>query len=304
VRQLIESGQFKQAEGEFTKWIAEGVDTEKRLELAAFFNQSAPYWLEPHTGMRFVEVPGGSFEIGDQFGEGAEDEQTSWLYGDVDIQPFRLGATEVTQAQWQAIMGSNLSEFKGDALPVERVSWYDVQGFIRKLNNRTGKKFRLPTEAEWEYACREGGRKVRYCNGKDEASKSGIHYNGGETKPVASFSPNSLGLYDMSGNVREWTCSEYKKRYDGSEEKCAVSARLYSVRGGSWRNTLRGGACGVPPQPRLGLPLRPSRISSCPGLTLFPFPKTPAWTEGASAPRIFQCPKCRLPHCGGESVLP
>ena len=122
---------------------------------------------------------------------------------------------------------------------MERVSFNDVQEFIRRLNARTGKRFRLPTEAEWEYACREGGRKVRYCNGKDEASKSGIHYTSSKIKPVASFSPNSLGLYDMSGNVWEWTCSEYKKGYDGSEQECAVSAEDYSLRGGSW-NTYPG----------------------------------------------------------------
>jgi formylglycine-generating enzyme required for sulfatase activity len=117
---------------------------------------------------------------------------------------------------------------------VETVSWKDIQQFIKKLNARTRKRFRLPTEAEWEYACREGGRKVRFCNGKDEASKSGIHYRSSKTKPVASFAPNSLGLYDMSGNVAEWTCSEYKGSYDGSEQKCAASARKYSLRGGSW----------------------------------------------------------------------
>ena len=140
---------------------------------------------------------------------------------------------EVTQAQWQAIMGSNPSKFKGSDLPVEWVSFFEVQEFIKKLNRQTGKRFRLPTEAEWEYACREGARQVRYCNGKDEARKSEIHYDSNRTKPVASFAPNSLGLYDMSGNVAEWTCSEYKWPYDGSEEECAVSAR-YSRRGGSW----------------------------------------------------------------------
>ena len=114
------------------------------------------------------------------------------------------------------------------------MSWKDIQQFIKKLNTRTGKRFRLPTEAEWEYACREGGRKVRFCNGKDEASKSGIHYRSSKTKPVASFAPNSFGLYDMSGNVAEWTCSAYTASYDGSEQKCAVSASTYSLRGGSW----------------------------------------------------------------------
>jgi formylglycine-generating enzyme required for sulfatase activity len=117
---------------------------------------------------------------------------------------------------------------------VEQVSWKDIQQFIRKLNARTGKRFRLPAEAEWEYACREGGRKVRYCNGKDEASKSEIHYKGSKTKSVASFAPNSLGLYDMSGNVEEWTCSAYNASYDCSEQKCSVSASWYSLRGGSW----------------------------------------------------------------------
>ena len=143
--------------------------------------------------MRFVEVPGGSFAIGDQFDEGSDDEKPGWFYGDIEIRPFRLGSTEVTQVQWRAIMGSNPSEFKGDDLPVEQVSWRDIQEFIKKLNALTGKRFRLPTEAEWEYACREGGRKVRFCNGKDEASKSGIHYGSSKTKPVASFAQNSLG---------------------------------------------------------------------------------------------------------------
>jgi len=204
--------------------------------------------------MRFVEVPGGSFEIGDQFDEGNENEKSGWFYGDVSIQPFQMGAMEVTQAQWQAVMGSNPSKYKSDDLPVETVNLKDVQGFIKKLNARTGKRFRLPTEAEWEYACREGGKKVRFCNGSDLSNPSEINFDGSsnykqpysiageyreETTPVASFSPNSLGLYDMSGNVREWTCSEYKKRYDGSEQKCSVSARTYTLRGGSWNATPR-----------------------------------------------------------------
>ena len=130
---------------------------------------------------------------------------------------------------------------------MEQVSWNDIQDFIKRLKTRTGKRFRLPTEAEWEYACREGGRKVRYCNGSDLSNSSEINFDGrsnynysivgeyrNETTPVASFSPNSLGLYDMSENVEAWTCSEYTDRYDGSEERCSVQADLYSLRGGSW----------------------------------------------------------------------
>ena len=192
---------------------------------------------EPITGMKFVIVMGGSFEMGDQFGEGRDDEQNNRK---ITIKPFRLGTIEVTQAQWLAVMSSNPSKFKGDQRPVEQVSWNDIQQFIMKLNTRSGKGFRLPTEAEWEYACREGGRKVRFCNGKDKASKSEIHFDGSKSKPVASFAPNSLGLYDMSGNVAEWTCSAYTASYDGSEQKCAVSARRYSLRGGSWAYYPRG----------------------------------------------------------------
>ena len=205
-------------------------------------------WTEPVTGMKFVSVPGGSFEIGDQFGEGYSNEQN---YRQITIKPFRLGATEVTQAQWRAVMGGNPSGFKGDDRPVEQVSWVDIQRFIKKFNARHGGKyrFRLPTESEWEYACREGGRKVRFCNGEDTADPSEMNFDSSanykepyshvgeyrqQTTPAGSFPPNSLGLYDMSGNVYEWTCSQYKKSYDGSEQKCSVSARKYSLRGGSW----------------------------------------------------------------------
>jgi len=201
-------------------------------------------WIEPITGMKFVGVHGGGFQIGDQFGDGKNRRQ-------ITIKPFRLGATEVTQGQWKAIMDSNPSKFKGDDRPVEQVSWVDIQRFIKKFNARHGGKyrFRLPTESEWEYACREGGRKVRFCNGEDIADPSEMNFDSSanykepyshvgeyrqQTTPAGSFPPNSLGLYDMSGNVWEWTCSKYTDRYDGSEERCADQDVLYSLRGGSW----------------------------------------------------------------------
>ncbi len=205
--------------------------------------QRLSVWTEPATGMQFVQVPGGSFLIGDQFGEGDLDEKTSRR---VTLQAFHLGVTEVTQAQWQTITGWNFSRFKGEHHPVERVNWNDVQAFIAQLNARHGGRyrFRLPTEAEWEYACREGGRKVRYCNGKAEADQSAIHfgytYTAAGTRPVASFAPNALGLYDMSGNVWEWTCSEYKPHYDSSEERCGRAGSPCTLRGGSWGSGPRG----------------------------------------------------------------
>ena len=152
---------------------------------------------------------------------------------------FWLGETEVTQAQWQDIMGSNPSYFKGRDLPVEQVSWNDIQEFIKKLNRRTGKRFRLPTEAEWEYAARAGTQTAYYWG--DEIGRSnancdgcGSYWDNTRTAPVGSFKPNAFGLHDMLGNVYEWTCSEYKESYDGSEQECSVSAGKYSFRGGSW----------------------------------------------------------------------
>jgi formylglycine-generating enzyme required for sulfatase activity len=157
----------------------------------------------------------------------------------VSVGEFWLGETEVTQAQWQAVMGSNPSKFRGDDLPVEKVSWKDVQEFIKKLNARSGKRFRLPTEAEWEYAARAGTTTARYWSegiGNNHANCDGCgsRWDNRQTAPVGSFQPNAFGLHDMLGNVREWTCSAYKASYAGSEQKCAVSAGGYSLRGGSW----------------------------------------------------------------------
>jgi formylglycine-generating enzyme required for sulfatase activity len=237
VRQLIENEEFKLAERELTEWAAAGDDKGNLRELQAFFNQKAPYWLEPHTGMKFRRIPGGSFRMGSPTSEeGRYDNERQYT---VRVGQFWVGETEVTQAQWQAVMGSNPSYFKGSDLPVEKVSWDDIQEFIKKLNARTGERFRLPTEAEWEYAARAGTQTSRYWGdgiGMNNANCDGCgsRWDDKETAPVGSFKPNAFGLFDMLGNVYEWTCSEYKENYDGSEQKCAVSASKYSLRGGSW----------------------------------------------------------------------
>jgi len=198
--------------------------------------------LEPVTGMKFVWVPGGSFQMGDLFGEGSSDEK---YIRTVKIKSFLLGETEVTQEQWEKIMGNNPSSFPGSDRPVDNVNWYETQQFIWNMYSRTGKQFRLPTEAEWEYACREGGRKVRYCNGKNSINTDNSHFDSNHmegTISVGYFLPNSLGLFDMSGNVWEWTCSEWNDPYDERSEKCIAKKHTNlhglrrSVRGGSWSN--------------------------------------------------------------------
>ena len=193
-----------------------------------------------------VWVEGGTFRMG------ATSEQVSDADSDrekpvhsVTLSGYYIGKTEVTQALWKAVMGSNWSRFKGDDLPVECVSWDECQEFIRKLNSLTGQHFRLPTEAEWEFACRGGnnsrGYKYSGSNYIDDvawyAGNSGI-----ETQPVTAKSPNELGIYDMSGSVLEW-CNDWYGGYrwgaqtnpKGSYDE---STRVY--RGGSWNSYARG----------------------------------------------------------------
>ena len=135
----------------------------------------------------------------------------------VTLSSFYIGKYEVTQSLWEAVMGSNPSNRKGDNLPVENVSWNDCQTFLRKLNAMTGKNFRLPTEAEWEYAARGGNRSRGYQYSGSKKIDDVAWYNnnsGGETHPVGTKAPNELGIYDMSGNVWEW-CQDWYGDYHG-----------------------------------------------------------------------------------------
>lgn len=156
---------------------------------------------------------------------------------------FALGRFEVTQAEWQAIMGSNPSQFKGASLPVEHVNWDDAQAFIRKLSQRTGRHYRLPSEAEWEYACR-GGREDDYCGGNaaDRLAWYGAlgeagGNSGNTAHPVGLKAPNAFGLYDMSGNVWEWVADPWHPGYEGAPADGRVWAgdgAKRVIRGGSW----------------------------------------------------------------------
>ena len=154
---------------------------------------------------------------------------------------YYMGKYEVTQALWQAVMGSNPSKFKGDYLPVEMVSWDDCQEFIGKLNSMTGRKFRLPTEAEWEYAAR-GGKKSRGYQYSGSNSISDVAWytdnSGRKTHPVGTKQSNELGLYDMAGNVWEW-CQDWYDSYVSSSQTNPTGvvlgwSRVY--RGGGWNN--------------------------------------------------------------------
>ena len=185
-----------------------------------------------------VELPPGSFAMGSNSGEPNEKP----LHSVTIAQPFAIGKTEVTQAQWQALMGDNPSYFStcGDDCPVEQVSWNDVQDFIKKLNAKTGKQYRLPSEAEWEYACRAGSQQ-EYCGSDIADNVSWNGYNSGsfffnKPHPVATKQANAFGLYDMSGNVWEWVEDTYHENYIGAPEDGSawMNGSMRVLRGGSW----------------------------------------------------------------------
>ena len=186
-----------------------------------------------------VWVEGGTFRMGATSEQGSDAEGDEKPVHSVTLSGYYIGKTEVTQALWKAVMGSNPSSFKGDNLPVECVSWDDCQEFIRKLNSMTGQNFRLPTEAEWEFACRGGNnsRGYKYSGSNNLGSVAWYDGNsGGKTHPVATKSPNELGIYDMSGNVWEW-CADWYGGYSSSAQTnpkgpYGGSSRVY--RGGSW----------------------------------------------------------------------
>ncbi|MBD5259866.1 MAG: SUMF1/EgtB/PvdO family nonheme iron enzyme [Bacteroides sp.] len=183
-----------------------------------------------------VRVDGGSFMMGSYNGD--SDEQP--VHSET-VSTFYIGKTEVTQALWTAVMGSNPSYFKGPNLPVEMVSWNDCQEFIDRLNRITGKNFRLPTESEWEYAARGGNRSRGYdYSGSNNLQSVGWYdgNSGGSTHPVGSKLDNELGLYDMSGNVYEWTSDLWSSNYS-SYRNGGSSGSDRVNRGGGYNNSAR-----------------------------------------------------------------
>lgn len=198
---------------------------------------------EPLFDDDFVKIEGDCFQMGDQFGDGLADELP---VHHVCLSDFYISKYEVTQEQWQYVMGNNPSQNKGNPrYPVEVVSWNDVEQFVETLNMKTDGKFRLPTEAEWEYACRAGGAKVKYGTADGTSSEHLVIYSdnaseGQGIKPVGSFPPNELGLYDMSGNVSEWVLDWYDRKFYSkgpvNDPKLLEdrTKRLRVRRGGHW----------------------------------------------------------------------
>jgi formylglycine-generating enzyme required for sulfatase activity len=185
--------------------------------------------------MRMVLVPAGSFTMGST--PGAPMRQAEESPRRVTLtRAFRISATEVTQRQWLALMPSNRSPQQGENLPVTSVSWKEAQEFCLKLSQREGATYRLPTEAEWEYACRAGAR-----DPSDAAELDAVAWHAdnseGTTHPVGSKKPNAWGLHDMLGNVAEWTLDAYGPYPRVEEDKDPTGSATGSsrvVRGGSW----------------------------------------------------------------------
>lgn len=197
-----------------------------------------------NVSFRMIRVDGGTFTMGGTSEQGSDAYSSEKPTHSVTLSSYYIGETEVTQELWQEVMGSNPSNFKGSRRPVECVSWEDCQDFIRRLNQRTGKNFRLPTEAEWEYAAR-GGRKSygsKYAGGSNVDDVAWYTSNSGSsTHPVATKRANELGLYDMSGNVWEW-CQDWYGNYSSSSQTNPQGPSSGSdrvSRGGNWYDNSR-----------------------------------------------------------------
>lgn len=216
-------------------------------------------WRSPQ-GIEFAYVPSGSFDMGSADGKGDEKP----VHRVTISQGFYLGKTEVTQAQWKAVMSANPSKHQGDTLPVEQVPWDEVQEFIRRLNAQSnGVVYRLPTEAEWEYACRAGtigpyagdlDAMAWYANNsgnriidadriwRDDYSnyQNRIFDNGTQTHAVGTKQANAWGLYDMHGNVSEWCQDRYDVSYYSNspvvDPAGVTTGEFRMMRGGSWYN--------------------------------------------------------------------
>jgi formylglycine-generating enzyme required for sulfatase activity len=202
----------------------------------------APLTLDLGKGvaMRLVLIRPGKFMMGSSDSEQGRLGNEGPQHEVVITKPFYMGVTEVTQAQYEAVMGTNPSAFKGPMNPVESVSWDEAVEFCRRLSEKTGKTVRLPTEAEWEYACRAGTTTAFSFGDADSALGDYAWYSansGNKTHPVGRKKPNAWGLYDMHGNVAEW-CQDFQGGYAAgavTDPAGPGSGTSRVLRGASWR---------------------------------------------------------------------
>ena len=206
-------------------------------------------WREPLTGIEFVRMPAGCYVMGDTFGKGEANEQPPH---EVCLKSYWIGRYEVTQGEWQKAVSVNPSAYVGsDRLPVDSVNQMDIAGFIFRLSEANpGRTFRLPTEAEWEYACRAAGQQAMFGGQPPPAGANTAEYaerHGEGTVPVGTFPPNALGLHDMSGNLWEWVSDIYAPdayvhhRRDNPRHVADGPARL--LRGGAWSHDAGFSRC-------------------------------------------------------------
>ena len=207
----------------------------ERPQIRNVVDSSLETYVEPLTNMRFVRVKGGCFRMGsptNEKGRGADERQHEACVGD-----FWVGMYEVTQGQWKKIMGANPSvNRKGDNYPVENISWKNGVAFADTLSRKSGMGFRLPTEAEWEFAARASSTTLY--SGSNSPGQIAWYYKNSNlaSHPVGAKQSNQLGLYDMSGNVWEWCSDWYGKNYSGGSRnpQGPTSGTKKVSRGGSW----------------------------------------------------------------------
>ena len=199
-------------------------------------------WTDPSSGIEFVWVPSGHYQMGcgpwaEPCGEIEKPAHAREIAG------FWMGKTEVTQAQWKRVLGDNPAKYqKGDGYPVDQTTWFLVEEMLKALNSHGNGHFRLPSEAEWEYACRAGGEPDRYCGGNAHEPVAWYLANTRfSTMPVGGKTPNRFGLYDMSGNLYEWVADCWHDNYVGAPTDGRAwtggECEAHVLRGGSWGNS-------------------------------------------------------------------
>jgi formylglycine-generating enzyme required for sulfatase activity len=234
---------FSQAKG--TSFTNNGVFsrdlTSKTIDIEIFNFPAQEDIVEKDIELIFI--PPGEFTMGTPENESGRQRDESPLHKVTIKSPFYIGKFEVTQAQYESVMGTNPSKFKGNDLPVDSIKWCEAVEFCRKMSELTGRKYRLPTEAEWEYACRASTKTTFFWGNDFDDSYCWYRENsGGTSHPVGQKKPNAWGLYDMCGNIEEWCGDWYKESYKSKEYEIDPQGpsrgRLRVRRGGCWQHPI------------------------------------------------------------------